>query len=155
MFWLLTISLLHGFQKYIVNLKWQVCFLINEKPNKGSSVYYISAGLAMGLHYQQKISEGLHHPISVVCGEHRLGKTKTARAALQLMGNGHHFFSSVWDRFLPHLCSRSSFPPMLYDLKRPISWGDCPRPLRLREIVPVRKKWCRWAAQWSQLIGKH
>ena len=33
------------------------------------------------------------------------------------MGNEHHFFSSTRDHFIPHLCSRSSFPPMLDDPK--------------------------------------
>ena len=60
----------------------------------------------------------------MICGEHRLGKTKVARAALRQMGNDHHFFSSARERFIPHLCSRSSFPPVLDDLKNAHQLGE-------------------------------
>ena len=40
------------------------------------------------------------------------------------MGNDHHFFSSARERFIPHLCSRSSFPPVLDDLKNAHQLGE-------------------------------
>ena len=40
------------------------------------------------------------------------------------MGNDHHFFSSAREWFIPHLCSRSSFPPALDDLKNAHQLGD-------------------------------
>ena len=86
--------------------------------------FFSLAGLCIGLHYQQIIREGYHCPIPVICGEHRLWKTKSARLALRRMGNDHHFFSSAREWFIPHLCSRSSFPPVLDDLKNAHQLGD-------------------------------
>ena len=88
------------------------------------SIFFSLAGLCIGLHYEQIIREGYHCPIPVICGEHRLGKTKSARVALRLMGNDHQFFSSARERFIPHLCSRSSFPPVLDDLKNAHQLGE-------------------------------
>lgn len=72
----------------------------------------------------KKIIEGNHFPIPVICGEHRPGKTKSARAALRLMGNNKQFFPSAWERFIPRLCSRSTFPPMLDDIKNTRQLGE-------------------------------
>ena len=53
---------------------------------------YFAAGRVLGLQYEAIIKAGLHFPIPVICGEHRLGKTKSAKAALHLMGNHKQFF---------------------------------------------------------------
>ena len=74
--------------------------------------------------YESVIGAGQHFPIPVICGEHRLGKTKSARAALCLMGNENQFFSSARERFIPRLCSRSSFPPVLDDIKNAHQLGE-------------------------------
>lgn len=59
-----------------------------------------------------------YRPVPVVCGVNRLGKTKSAVAALSLIGNGQSFYSSVKERFIPRLCSRSTIPLVLDDLKK-------------------------------------
>ena len=53
----------------------------------------------------------------MVCGTNKLGKTRSAEGALNLIGNQQNFFSAVRERFVPKLCSRLTFPPMLDDLK--------------------------------------
>ena len=58
-------------------------------------------------------------PIPVVCGVNWLGKTKSPKAALSLIGNTGSFYSSVKERFLLRLCSRTSLPPVLDDIKKP------------------------------------
>ena len=92
--------------------------------NYGSHKFNFAAGATLGLHYDKIIEEGNHLPVPVICGEHRLGKTKSARAALHLMGNGRQFFSSARERFIPHLCSRSTFPPVLDDIKNTRQLGE-------------------------------
>ncbi|XP_046858553.1 uncharacterized protein LOC124452001 [Xenia sp. Carnegie-2017] len=57
--------------------------------------------------------------LPIVCGTNRLGKTKSSKAALSLVGNGSNFFSAVRQRFIPRLCSRSTLPPVLDDVKSP------------------------------------
>lgn len=85
---------------------------------------YFAAGRVLGLQYEAIIKAGLHFPIPVICGEHRLGKTKSAKAALHLMGNHKQFFSSARERFIPRLCSRSTFPPVLDDMKNAQQLGE-------------------------------
>lgn len=92
--------------------------------NYSSHKFNFAAGATLGLHYDKIIEEGNHFPVPVICGEHRLGKTKSARAALHLMGNGRQFFSSARERFIPRLCSRSTFPPMLDDIKNTRQLGE-------------------------------
>lgn len=62
-------------------------------------------------------------PIPVVCGVKRLCKTKLAKAALSLIGNMGAFYSSVKERFIPRLCSRTTLPPVLDDIKAKDDWG--------------------------------
>jgi hypothetical protein len=63
--------------------------------------------MLLGLHYEEIIELADHCPIHVICGQHRLGKTKYAKAALVAK-----------ERFIPRLCARSSFPPVFDDLKK-------------------------------------
>lgn len=72
----------------------------------------------IGLHYEAVMDTMGYCPIPVVCGVNRLGKTKSARAALSLIGNKASFFSSVKERFIPRLCARTTLPPVLDDLKK-------------------------------------
>ena len=72
----------------------------------------------IGLHYEAVMDTLGYCPIPVVCGVNRLGKTKSARAALSLIGNKASFFSSVKERFIPRLCARTTLPPVLDDLKK-------------------------------------
>ena len=58
-------------------------------------------------------------PIPIVCAVNTLSKTKSAIAALSLIGNTHSFYSSLKERFIPRLCSRSTLPPVLDDIKKP------------------------------------
>lgn len=58
-------------------------------------------------------------PLPVVCGTNGLGKTKASKAALSLIGNSANFYARVNQRFLPRLCSRSSLPPVIDDVKLP------------------------------------
>lgn len=75
--------------------------------------------MLLGLHYEDIMDTLGFCPLPVVCGTNRLGKTKSAKAALSLIGNGGSFYSAVKDRFIPRLCSRSSLPPVLDDIKKP------------------------------------
>ena len=50
-------------------------------------LFFSAAGSTLGLHYESIIEAGQHFPIPVICGEHRLGETKTARVPLHLMDN--------------------------------------------------------------------
>lgn len=79
----------------------------------------VTAGMLLGLHYEAVMDVLGFCPIPVVCGVNRLGKTKSAITALSLIGNGHSFYSAVKERFIPRLCSRSSLPPVLDDIKKP------------------------------------
>lgn len=74
--------------------------------------------MMIGLHYETIMDTLGFCPIPVVCGVNRLGKTKSARAALSLIGNKASFFSSVKDRFIPRLCARTTLPPVLDDIKK-------------------------------------
>lgn len=65
------------------------------------------------------IDELKYCPTPVVCGTNRLGKTMSARAGLALIGNSSHFYISVKERFIPRLCSRSTLPSVLDDVKTP------------------------------------
>lgn len=73
--------------------------------------------MLIGLHYEMLISKLKYCPTPVVCGTNRLGKTMSARASLSLIGNASNFYSSVKERFIPRLCSRSTLPPVLDDVK--------------------------------------
>lgn len=42
---------------------------------------------------------------------------KIGQSSSRLMGNKTQFFSSVQETFIPHLCSRSTLPPVLDDIK--------------------------------------
>ena len=75
--------------------------------------------MLLGLHYQ-KIQENVGYcPLLVICGTNKLGNIRSAEGALFLIGNQENFFSTVRERFLPKLCNRSTFPPVLDDLKSP------------------------------------
>ena len=74
--------------------------------------------MLLGLHYEMVFDILGFCPVPVVCGENRLGKTKSSTAALSLIGNTANFFSAVKDRFIPRLCSRSTLPPVLDDVKK-------------------------------------
>lgn len=82
-------------------------------------IFFFSAGMIMGLHYEGIMEILGCCPIPVVCGVNRLGKTKSAKAALSLIGNMGSFYSSVKERFIPRLCSRTTLPPVLDDIKKP------------------------------------
>ncbi|KAL9978013.1 hypothetical protein ACROYT_G015487 [Oculina patagonica] len=74
--------------------------------NKNGAINTKTAGLFIGLHYQQINREGYHCPISVICKEHRLGKTNSASAVHQLMGNNQqascfHLQESVYTTPMP------------------------------------------------------
>ena len=73
--------------------------------------------MLLGLHYEEIVDNLGFCPVPIVCGVNRLGKTKSAKAALQLIGNEACFYASVKERFIPRLCSRSTLPPVLDDLK--------------------------------------
>lgn len=73
----------------------------------------------MGLHYEMIIKLVKYCPMPVSCGTNRVGKTTSARAGLSLIGNSANFFASVKERFIPRLCSRSTLPPVLDDIKVP------------------------------------
>ena len=77
--------------------------------------------MLLGLHYEAIMDALGFCPIPIVCGVYlnRLGKTKSAMAALSLIGNTHSFYSSVKEKFIPRLCSRSILPPVLNDIKKP------------------------------------
>ena len=82
--------------------------------------------MIMALHYETVISIKKYCPTPFICGTNRLGKTTSARAALSLIGNTANFYASVKERFIPRLCSRSTLPPVLDDLKNPKILGDVP-----------------------------
>ena len=84
----------------------------------------LTAGATLELDYARIIEGGNNFPVPVICGEHRLGKTRSARAPLHLMGNGKLFFSSARERFIPRLCFRSTFPPVLDDIKNTRQLGE-------------------------------
>lgn len=81
-------------------------------------------------------------PIPVVCGVKRLCKTKSAKAALSLIGNMGAFYSLVKERFIPRLCSRTTLPPVLDDIKAKDDWGHSSGLLQQRK-------------GWSMLFWKH
>ena len=58
-------------------------------------------------------------PVPILCGSNRLGKRKSTKAALNLIGGVDNFYTSVKERFLPKLYSRSTLPPVLDDIKTP------------------------------------
>jgi len=80
--------------------------------------FFFSAGMIVGLHYESIMDIMGFCPVPVVCGSNRLGKTKSAKAALSLVGNMASFYSSVKERFIPRLCSRTTLPPVLDDIKK-------------------------------------
>ena len=47
----------------------------------------------------------------------QVGEDKVSGRGANLIGNQQNFFSAVRERFVPKLCSRSTFPPVLDDLK--------------------------------------
>ena len=71
--------------------------------------------MIIGLHYEAIMEILGCCTISVVCGVNSLGKTKSAKAALSLIGK---------ERFIPRLCSRTTLPPVLNDIKRPKLFED-------------------------------
>ena len=74
--------------------------------------------MLLGLHYEQITEIQGCCPIPVMCGTNRLGKSKCAKGALSLIGNQNGFFSTVKERFIPRLCSRSSLPPVIDDITK-------------------------------------
>ena len=74
--------------------------------------------MIIGFHYEAIVEILGYCPIPVVGGMNRLGKTKSARAALSLIGNTGSFYSSAKDRFIPRLCARTTLPPVLDDVKK-------------------------------------
>lgn len=80
---------------------------------------FLTAGMLLALHYEMVVDVLGFYPLPVVCGVNRLGKTKSAKGALSLIGNQANFFSAVKDRFIPRLCSWSTLPPVLDDIKSP------------------------------------
>lgn len=58
-------------------------------------------------------------PIPVVCGVNQLGKTKLVKAVLTLIGKMASFYSTVKERLIPWLCSRTTLSPVLDDIKKP------------------------------------
>ena len=80
---------------------------------------FLTAGMLLALHYEMVVDVLGFCPLPVVCGVNRLGKTKSAKGALSLIGNQANFFSAVKDRFIPRPCSRSTLPPVLDDIKSP------------------------------------
>lgn len=72
----------------------------------------------MGLHYEMIIHIVGFCPVPVICGVNCLGKTKCAKAALSLIGNGGSFYSSAKVQFIPRLCSRTTLPSVLDDIKK-------------------------------------
>ena len=56
-------------------------------------------------------------PIPVVCDVNRLAKTKSAKAALSLIGNMGSFYFTEKERFTPQLCSRTSLLRVQDDIK--------------------------------------
>ena len=78
----------------------------------------------MVLHYEMIIKLMKYCPTPIVCGTNRLGKMTSARAALSLIGNTANFYSSVKERFIPRLYSRSTLSPVLDDIKMPKILGD-------------------------------
>ena len=82
--------------------------------------FIILAGMLLGLHYESITSSQEYCPVPILCGTNRLGKSRCAKAALSLIGNNNNgFFSTVKERFIPRLCSRSTFPPVIDDIKKP------------------------------------
>ena len=73
----------------------------------------------MGLHYEMIIKLVKYCPMPLACGTNRVGKTTSARAGLSLIGNSTNFFVLVKERFMPRLCSHSTLPPVLDDIKVP------------------------------------
>lgn len=59
--------------------------------------------MIIGFRYEAIIEILGYCLIPVVCGMNRLEKTKSARAALSLIGNTGSFHSSAKDRFIPRL----------------------------------------------------
>ena len=70
-----------------------------------------------GFHYGMVIKYRKCCPVPALCGTNRLGKTTSASSAISLTGNTANFYSSVNERFFPPLCSRSTVPPVLDDVK--------------------------------------
>ena len=55
--------------------------------------FFFSAGMIIGLHYEGIMEIIGCCPIPVVCGVNRLGKSKSAKGALSLIGNMGSFYS--------------------------------------------------------------
>lgn len=89
----------------------------NLKLNVNTIIF--AGGILLGLHYEAIIEMFGNCPIPIVCGVNRLGKIKCSVGALSLIGNSNNFYSSVKERFIPPLCSRSTLPPVLDDIKKP------------------------------------
>lgn len=75
--------------------------------------------MLIGLHYEAIMELLSYCPVPILCGANRLGKTKSSKAALHLIGSIGNFYSSVKERFIPKLCSRSTLPPVFDDVKIP------------------------------------
>ena len=80
--------------------------------------------MLMGLHYETIIKIKKCCPTPVICGKNRLGKTTSARTALNLIGNTSNFYSSIKERFISRLCSCSTLQRVLDDIKTPKVLGD-------------------------------
>ena len=81
--------------------------------------FFKIAGMLLDFYYEMIVDILRFCPLPFVCGTNRLGKTKSLKAALSLVGNGSNFFSAVRERFIPRLCSRSTLPLVLDDVKSP------------------------------------
>ena len=144
--------------RFLVNNFCTYCsnFLSRIRLNYNNCKFDLAPGATLGLHYGKIIEGGNHLPVPVICGEHRLGKTRSARAALHLMGNGKQFFSSARECFILCLCSRSTFPPVLEGIKLGCSWWACTR-LQVNQqarifSLQVKRPWetLRYYVAWSQ-----
>lgn len=82
-------------------------------------MHFLTAAMVMALHYEEIMEILGFCPLPVICGVNRLGKTRCAKAALSLIGNDGSFYSSAKERFIPRLCSRTTLPPVLDDIKKP------------------------------------
>lgn len=92
--------------------------------------------MIIGFRYEAIIEILGYCLIPVVCGMNRLEKTKSARAALSLIGNTGSFHSSAKDRFIPCLCAWTTLPPLFDDVKKAKQIEDIAVPLMRGHPLP-------------------
>ena len=81
-------------------------------------VFSFPAGMILATHYECIQDLVAYCPVTVLCGKNHLGKSKSASVALSLLGsNKYDFFTSVKERFVPKLLTRSTLPPVFDDVK--------------------------------------